>query len=129
MQQLIKILGVALLCAVIVMLLRSVGGMADMARAASVLILSGAVILLISPALELVLGISSDSGAGKYISLMLKSLCISYLVHICASICRDSGEASIAGYIELVGKIEIILLSLPLIEEIVGISKEIVELV
>lgn len=129
MEGVVKLLGVAMICAICVVLVRSIGGMSDMVRAGSALLLSGAVVLFMSPVLELVLGLSEESGIGKYVNLMLKGICVAYLTHICASICRDAGEASIAGYAELIGKIEILIISLPLVEEIVQIARELIEIV
>jgi stage III sporulation protein AD len=52
--------------------------------------------------------------------VLLRVLCVAVITHVAANVCRDCGEATLAGYAELGGKIEILLLSLPLIEGIVG---------
>ena len=50
--------------------------------------------------------------------ILIKALCIAILTHVTASVCRDAGEAGLATVSEMAGKIEIILLSFPLIKEI-----------
>ncbi len=55
---------------------------------------------------------------GKTWSLLLKALGIAFLTETAASICRDSGEASLAGWVEMAGKLEILLLSFPLIRTV-----------
>jgi len=51
---------------------------------------------------------------------MLRVLAVAMVTHICATICRDCGEATLGGYLELGGKVEIIVLTLPMIKDIVG---------
>lgn len=47
---------------------------------------------------------------------MLKVIGIGYLVEFSASVCRDSGNSSIAEKIVLAGKIMIFLISMPIVE-------------
>lgn len=51
----------------------------------------------------------------KYIEILLKITGISILVEFAVSICKDSGESSIASKIDLGGKIIILSLSVPII--------------
>jgi len=62
---------------------------------------------------------------GKYSNTLLKIFGISLIVETISDICKDSGESSIASKIELLGKIEILLISIPLIERILQIIQEI----
>ena len=50
--------------------------------------------------------------------ILLRALCISFLTETAASICRDSGETGLAGWVELAGKLEILLLAFPLIRTV-----------
>ncbi len=47
--------------------------------------------------------------------ILVKSLGVAFLCEVAASVCRDSGEAGLAGWVEMAGRVEILLLSLPLI--------------
>ncbi len=47
--------------------------------------------------------------------ILLKSLGVAFLSEVAASVCRDSGEGALAGWVEMAGRVEILLLSLPLI--------------
>ena len=51
----------------------------------------------------------------EYLKLLLKMLGISYVSEFAASLCRDSGCGSVAGQIELFGKLSILLLSMPVV--------------
>ena len=50
--------------------------------------------------------------AGYYMQL-LKMLGIAYVAEFASSICKDAGQQSIAGMIELFAKISIVVLSIP----------------
>ena len=55
---------------------------------------------------------------GETWTLLLKALGIAFLTETAASVCRDSGESSLAGWVEMAGKLEILLLSFPLIRRV-----------
>ena len=50
-----------------------------------------------------------------YIQILLKMLGISYLSEFAAALCKDSGYSSLAGQIELFGKLSILLVSMPVV--------------
>ena len=58
-----------------------------------------------------------------HIGIMIKSLGVGILSQSTADICRDSGESSIASKIELIGKAEIFVMSIPLITELLDITR------
>ena len=49
---------------------------------------------------------------------MFKTLGICFLAQFAADSCRDAGESALASKVELAGKISILVLSLPLFEDI-----------
>jgi stage III sporulation protein AD len=53
---------------------------------------------------------------------------LAILTQICAEICKESGEGGIASAIELIGKIEILVLALPLINDILTVAKNLIAL-
>ncbi len=62
----------------------------------------------------------TDTGI-LYIGLILKIIGISYISEFCAQICQDAGENAIASKIELCGKILIMLISIPIITELLNL--------
>ena len=50
-----------------------------------------------------------------YLSILLKILGISYLAEFGSALCKDAGQAAIAGQIELVGKLAILVISMPVV--------------
>jgi stage III sporulation protein AD len=53
---------------------------------------------------------------------------IALLTQFCADVCRESGESGAASTVELTGKMEILLLCLPLLDEILSAARELLSL-
>lgn len=51
----------------------------------------------------------------EYIALMLKMIGVTYLSEFAASLCRDAGYSAVAGQIELVGKLTILSIGMPIV--------------
>lgn len=51
----------------------------------------------------------------EYITLLLKMMGVTYLSEFSASLCRDAGYSAVAGQIELVGKLTILTIGMPII--------------
>lgn len=59
------------------------------------------------------------SASGEYAVAMLKIVGLGYVFGICADICADLGEGTLAGSVCLIGRLEILTVSLPFIKTIV----------
>ncbi|EPZ48960.1 MULTISPECIES: stage III sporulation protein AD [Alicyclobacillus] len=55
----------------------------------------------------------------SFLSTVLKIIGIAYIVEFAAQVARDAGEGSLAGKIELAGKVGIIILAMPIITDVV----------
>lgn len=80
------------------------------------------------PLFSLINTLGNGAGSSRYIETILKGLGIVILTQICADICRDSGEGTLAGHIETVGKLELLLLCIPLIGEILATAEKLLEM-
>ncbi len=130
---LLKLFGGALLGVMILLILKkSNPDGALMLKLMVGTVLACVCIVFMKPLIDYIGEISESFGANEQIMLsaeiLLKALGVAVLTHICATICRDSGEGSIAYYVELGGKIEIILLSLPLLRNVTDMALELLEL-
>lgn len=121
-------LGVAL-CVLICSLL-----IKDKHRAFSfVLILSGICIIAVysvSGLKSIVASASSIAEAAvssELITLMLKALAITLITGTLSDICRDNGESALAGITETASKIVIIVMLLPLFENVIEIVNGLVK--
>ena len=73
----------------------------------------------LSPAIKEITTLLSGVGLSeKYGIILFKSLGVCFLAQFAADSCRDAGENALASKVELAGKISILVLSLPLFEEI-----------
>ncbi len=130
MGNIIKILGAAIMCACVATVVKGASrDFGDMVKVVSAVILAGGVMICASPLVEFISGIAEGTQINTYLSVMLKALGVAFLTHICASVCRDCGEQTIAGYAELAGKIEMLIIAIPLIEEIIGIAEGLIEMI
>lgn len=51
----------------------------------------------------------------QYLAVILKIMVISYLTELLAALCRDAGESAYATKLELVGKLAVITLAIPVV--------------
>lgn len=86
--------------------------------------ISAIVLSLAAPLVSYLKNLTEISGISGYAEFLLKALGIAVLTQCCAELCRESGESGAASGVELAGKVEILLLSLPLINEILATAKE-----
>lgn len=97
-------------------------------RIGAIVLFGGLLIAGAKPLLSLITGLGKSAGASQYMETVLKGLGIVILTQISADICRDSGEGTLATHIETVGKLELLLLSIPLIEEILATAQRLLEM-
>ena len=60
-----------------------------------------------------------------YVGNVIKALGVAILSQISADLCRDLGEGSAASGVELVGRIEILLLCVPMLETVISTVGEV----
>ncbi len=63
-------------------------------------------------------------GVREEAEILLKALGIAAMTQITTDICKEAGETAMAGQVEMVGKAEILLLSLPLLTKLLGVVQE-----
>ena len=96
-------------------------------RFAALVLFSYLLLSQASPAIEYINGLFELTGFSKYAAVIVKALAVALLTHVCASVCRDSGEGSFALCVELAGKIELFLLCVPLINELLSSARALIE--
>ena len=119
-MNIIGIVGTALIAAIFAVTLKRY----NQEYAVIISIIAGVVILVeilrnISPAVREITTLLSGVGLTQENGLILfKTLGICFLAQFAADSCRDAGESALASKVELAGKISILVLSLPLFEDI-----------
>lgn len=93
------------------------------------ILLSTVVLSLAAPLVSYLKNLTESVGISAYAEFLFKALAIAILTQLCAELCRESGETGAANGVELAGKVEILLLCLPLINEILSTAKELLSAV
>ena len=125
-MQILRVCGVGIIAAVSVVVIKQLR--ADVAipiRLAANIILLSAAFSMASPVYSYLKDIIATSALSEYGSILIQAMGIAFATHMGAEICRDVGETGIAGGIELAGKCEILLVSLPLITSILDTASDI----
>lgn len=55
---------------------------------------------------------------GAYMSILLKMIGIAYIAEFASSLCKDAGQGAIAGQIDFVGKLTMLVVSLPILQSL-----------
>ena len=58
----------------------------------------------------------------EYTKAIIKTLGVCYVTQLAADACRDAGQTAIASKVELAGKVFIVIIALPLFENLVSIA-------
>ena len=87
-----------------------------------ILSLAGQVITTLS---DLSTSLGTTALDGESWTLVLRALGLAFLTEVTASVCRDSGEGTLAGWVETAVKLEILLLSFPLIRSLLSFVAEV----
>ncbi len=124
---LLKLFGAAVICVFIGLIIKK-----ESSDIASLLRISGGILLavvcvsMLSPILSCINEVSGFISASEKVSsavgVLLRALGVAILTQICSNICRDCGEGSIAQYVELGGKLEMLILALPLFRDIIEMA-------
>ena len=89
-------------------------------RLAITVLLAIAAFTTVSPAAAFLSELIGGETAIPYGSILFKALGIAVLTQCAAEVCRECGEGGAASGVELIGKAEILLLCLPLINDLLS---------
>ena len=125
MTEALRALGIVILGAFLSFILKEAGFRG--ARLVSVLVIILASLAMINGIKSILTGIYALPLGDEIVSgigYVLRIVGASYVFGISADVCREIGESGIAGALLAIGRIEIILLSLPAITEIFTLAGE-----
>ena len=127
MEEVVKIIGIALVALIIIILLKQY----KPEFAIYISLLTGVLILILvmdklSGIITLLQSLANKASINSsFITLLIKITGIAFLSEFAVSVCKDSGEAAIANKIEIGSKIIIISMSIPIISSLLEIILEI----
>lgn len=121
-----QIFGVGLLAAVATVVVKQMRvDVALTVRLAGCIVLLGAVVTMSTPVYSYLSALISTAAPIQYAEVLIKALGVALLTYLGSEICRDCGESGIAAAVELAGKCEILLLSLPTVSSILSSAADI----
>jgi stage III sporulation protein AD len=120
--------GIALLAAMLILMLKELRpAFVAPVRLAATLLLLGAALTLYAPVLSRIQSLFVQTGAQEYMDVVLRALGIALICELSALFCRDLGEQTLALGVQLFGKMEILVLSLPLLDKVLEMAKELLQ--
>ncbi len=125
----ITITGLAVIAAAFSVLLKNKNPEYSMflSLAVGVLII-GMLISAAAPLFEWMQSLFTATGASaEYVQILFKSLGICFITQIACDSCRDMGETAIAAKVETAGKLAVLLVSLPLFQQVLEIVRGLME--
>lgn len=124
-MNIIAVCGFAVVSACIISAIRYLKPeMASIASAVAGGIIIVYAVTTVAPFISFVRGIAQQQGVESYFTLMLKATAISFCCKMSAEICVDCGENMLASRVELAGKAGIVLISLPIIQQLFDIARD-----
>ena len=127
-MEIIKVVGFAIFATMLVVILKE--EKKEFAVALSVI--AGVMLLLfciskIDPIINMLYELVEKSGINSsFLVIILKVIGIAYLVELGKNICQDAGQSAIATKLEMVGKIIVVSISLPIFTSLISLLVELV---
>lgn len=120
-SEFIKLLGLCVIAAIIALILKSKSGEFAflISIGAGVVVLICCLDYLVAPIKEITEKLADYGIETNYFKVALKAVGLAYITDFFADACRDAGQASMASKAELVGKIAIFVLSVPLLMSVI----------
>lgn len=122
-MNIVGLVGIALIAAILSIMLKKYNP--EYAIVLSILtsiFLIGTVLSSLTLAIDKVKNLIALAGMPlEYAMILFKTLGICFLAQFSADFCNDAGETALASKIELAAKIVIVILSLPLFEEVIKV--------
>lgn len=95
-------------------------------RLVATVVFLGMTVTVASPVFSYISEMIAKTELEEWRGVLFGAVGIALLTHVTAELCRECGEGSIGGYVELVGKLEILILCLPLVQELLEEVKNLV---
>ena len=127
--QLIKICGIAILATILIIVTKEAKSSFPWALKIGAAVLIGGLILLNIQDVKGRMEFFSDMEyLSEHIALLLRTFGIAFLVKICSDVCRECGEGSLAFGVESAGKLCILYMCIPIIQDIFGYLSDVLAL-
>ncbi len=129
-MDLIAVAGIGLIASAAAVLLRQYKPeYAMVVSLAAAGLIFGLLVADLIPAFSMMRGLMDRVGfSGEYVRILIKCLGICFLCDLAGQICREAGQGAISAKIDLAGKTAVLLLTLPMFEQLLEIALSLIEL-
>ena len=126
----IKICAICVISALVYVIVNNMSGSVSFAvKLCAIVLVGGTVAVMIEPVISRIYELSElGEGIREYADIVVRAVGVAILAHLCADICRDCGENSVASGVIIAAKVEIVILCLPLVEKIISYGTDILEM-
>ncbi len=84
-------------------------------------------VIYLSPIISMINDLFSRTGTGEnYSQVIIKSLGICYVTQLGFDICKDCNENALATVVEVSGKVTLVILAIPLLEQLISVVTSII---
>lgn len=119
-----KICGLALICVIVFSVVRQGGRDFEIPiKLTSAVVFLGILLRMAAPLLSWLREMLFADTVGEYGGILLGAVGIALLTGVCADLCRECREPTVASYVEMAGRVEILILCLPLIRDILETAR------
>ena len=121
MQEYIKSIGLVIISLFLLIILRQAKGEMNIpVKLVVAVVIFGTLVGGVGDALGELFDALEIGGVKEYAMVMLKALSVGIITGLCSSMCADAGEETLSYACILLGKAQMLLISLPLIKEIIS---------
>lgn len=114
----------ALICVIVFSVVRQWGRDFELPiKLTSAVVFLGILLRMAAPLLSWLREMLFADAVGEYGGILLGAVGIALLTGVCADLCRECREPTVASYVEMAGRIEILILCLPLIRDILETAR------
>ena len=118
-----KLVALSIVAVILITILKSVkkDDFALIVTIITAVILFTLVLVKLESIMSLLEGLVQKSGINKeYLTLLLKVTGISYVIELATNICKDAGNSAIASKVEMLGKLSIVVLTIPILTSVIS---------
>ena len=118
-----------LACVLLLFLLKTwKSELSPLVRLSLLLSLFGLTLLRAAPLFSTLSGLADEYALGESFSLLWRGAGIALATSLSAGLCREAGEGGIADGLEFFGKVELLLLALPILSDLLTLAKNLLDM-
>lgn len=128
-MEIFKIVGFAVVAVFVITVLKSLkkDDFALIVTILAAVVMFVFLLLKVEDIINILMSVITKAGINEeYLALLLKVTGVSYIVELATNICKDAGSNSLASKVEMLGKVSIVVLTIPILTSVLNVVLEIV---